>query len=218
MASSHAPSPTGHVVPHHFESAQQAFESSKLGLWVFLVTEILLFSVLFLAYIVLRGSYPEAFHEASKHLDPMMGGVNTVVLICSSFSMAMAVQMTKENRRKIASLLLVFTLLCAAGFMVVKFMEYSHKIHDGLLPGKYFTNKEIHDPKAALFFSIYFMMTGVHGIHVLVGMGLITWVLFKTLRNKVGSDYYTPTELTGLYWHLVDLVWIFLFPLLYLVG
>ncbi len=209
---------TEHVVPHHFESAEQAFESSKLGLWLFLVTEILLFGGLFVAYIIFRAEYPAMFHEASHHLNRTMGAINTVVLICSSFSMAMAVQMTRENKRKAASFLLLFTLLCAATFMTIKYFEYTHKFHEGLLPGIHFTNETIKDPKAPLFFSLYFMMTGLHGFHVLVGMILISWVLYKTGKGNLNSQYYTPTELTGLYWHLVDLIWIYLFPLLYLVG
>lgn len=211
---------TDHVVPHHFESAEQAYQSSKLGVWVFLVTEILLFGVLFTAYIIFRALYPEMFHAASQHLDKVMGGVNTVVLICSSFTMAMAVQMTKENKRKIAAFLLLITLAFAATFMVIKYFEYSHKFHDHLLPGTYFKNEELLKtyPNMGLFFSIYFMMTGLHGIHVLAGMFLIGWVFKKTISGKVGADYYTPTEMTGIYWHLVDLVWIYLFPLLYLVG
>ncbi len=209
----------GHVVPHHFDSAEQAYESSKLGVWIFLVTEILLFGGLFVAYIVFRALYPETFHAASLHLNKQMGAINTIVLICSSFSMAMAVQKTKENKNKTAVLLLFFTLVCAATFMCVKYFEYSHKIHDGLLPGGLFIHEMKGEfPKAPLFFSLYFMMTGLHGFHVLIGMGLIAWVLIRSSQKKYGNEYYTPVELTGIYWHLVDLVWIYLFPLLYLIG
>src|SRR4029453_1696761 len=208
----------GHVVPHHFESPEQAFESSKLGLWVFLVTEILLFGGLFVAYITYRALYPEMFHEASHHLNRIWGAVNTVVLICSSFTMAMAVQKTREDKLRVANVLLSSTLLCAATFMCVKYFEYSHKIHEGLLPGKHFHFEGIKHPKADLFFSLYFMMTGLHEIHVLVGMGLIAWVMILSAKKRVSNQYNTPTELTGIYWHLVDLIWIFLFPLLYLIG
>ncbi|MBI2339624.1 MAG: cytochrome c oxidase subunit 3 family protein [Deltaproteobacteria bacterium] len=207
-----------HVVPHHFHSAEQAFESSKLGLWLFLVTEILLFGGLFVTYIIYRAMYPDMFHEASHHLNRPLGFVNTLVLICSSFTMAMAVNKTQHNKSNRASQYLLLTLMFAATFMVIKYFEYMHKFHDGLLPGAHFTNTEITHPKADLFFSLYFMMTGLHGTHVLVGMGLILWVLIRSNRGHFGSHYSTPVELTGIYWHLVDLIWIYLFPLLYLIG
>jgi cytochrome c oxidase subunit 3 len=207
-----------HVLPHHFDTPEQAFESSKLGLWLFLVTEILLFGGLFVAYIINRALYPEMFHEASHHLNKVMGGINTVVLICSSFSMAMAVQKTRDNRPKAAFYLLLFTILCAATFMVIKYFEYAHKFHEGLLPGAHFKFEAIKHPKADLFFSLYFMMTGLHGIHVLVGIGLIAWVMRRVSKREFSNRYYTPVELVGIYWHLVDLVWIYLFPLLYLIG
>lgn len=220
----------GHVVPHHFESAEQAEVSSKLGLWLFLVTEILLFGGLFVAYIVYRAHYPAMFLEASHHLDKTMGAFNTVVLICSSFTMAMAVQMTRENKAKIATILLVITLVCAGIFMVVKYFEYAHKFHDGIAPlyrdeaGKlhfgfsHFNHALFEHKNANLFYSLYFVMTGVHGIHVLVGMGLIAWILRRNMKRKFSDEYYTPVDLTGLYWHLVDLIWIYLFPLMYLIG
>ena len=209
---------TKHVVAEHFESAEQAFESSKLGLWLFLVTEILLFGGLFVIYIMFRGLYPEVFHEASHHLNRTMGALNTIVLICSSLTMAMAVSRAQHNESKKAAVLLLITFLCGLTFMVVKYFEYTHKIHEGLLPGVHFSFAEMMDPKAPLFFSLYFMMTGLHGIHVLVGMGLILWVLIRAVKGEFSSEYFTPVELTGLYWHLVDLIWIYLFPLLYLIG
>lgn len=209
---------TEHVVPHHFDNAKQAFESSKLGLWVFLVTEILLFGGLFVVYIIDRALYPETFHAASLLLNKKLGALNTIVLICSSFTMAMAVNRTQHNDTKKANWLLIITLLCAAAFMIVKYFEYTHKIHEGQLPGGLYTYEGLKDPKASLFFSLYFMMTGLHGVHVLVGMGLISWTLILLRKGKLGPNYYTPIELTGLYWHLVDLVWIYLFPLLYLIG
>ncbi len=214
----HQPDAAGHTVAHHFDSAAQAYEASKLGVWLFLVTEILLFGGLFVAYIMYRIMYPEAFHEASHHLNRIMGAVNTIVLICSSFTMAKAVQTTKHGQLKAAANYLFITVMCGLAFMVVKYFEYSAKFAHGLLPGAHFTNEEIKAPAAKMFFSLYFMMTGLHGIHVLVGMALITWCLVKARRGHVGPSYYTPVEMTGLYWHLVDLIWIYLFPLLYLVG
>lgn len=207
-----------HVVAHHFDSAEQAFESSKLGMWLFLVTEILLFGGLFVVYIMYRGLYPEMFHEASRHLNKVLGGINTLVLICSSWTMAMAVDRTRQNNSNKANQYLLMTLFFAACFMIIKYVEYSHKFHEGLLPGGNFTFTGIQHPKAPLFFSLYFMMTGLHGIHVLVGMGLISWILFRSNKGHFGSSYYTPVELVGIYWHLVDLIWIYLFPLMYLIG
>lgn len=207
-----------HVVPHHFDSAEQAFESSKLGLWLFLVTEILLFGGLFVVYILYRAMYPEAFHEASHHLNKVLGGINTVVLICSSVTMAFAVDRTRQNDTNRANQYLMLTLFFAAMFLVIKYMEYSHKFHEGLLPAGYFTYEGMKDPKAPLFFSLYFMMTGLHGIHVLGGMAVISWLLIRSNKGHFNSEYYTPVELGGIYWHLVDLIWIYLFPLLYLIG
>lgn len=207
-----------HVVAHHFDSAKQEFESSKLGMWLFLVTEILLFGGLFVAYIIFRIKYPEMFHEASKFLNRPMGAFNTVVLICSSFTMAMAVNATQRNDQNKANQYLIVTLFCGFIFMVIKFFEYSHKFHEGLFPGAHFAFEGQSPEHASLFFSLYFMMTGLHGIHVLIGMGLILWCLIKSNRGAFSSSYYTPVENTGIYWHLVDLIWIYLFPLMYLVG
>lgn len=207
-----------HTVPHHFDSAEQAFESSKLGLWLFLVTEILLFGGLFVVYIMFRGLYPEAFHEGSRHLNKILGSINTVVLICSSVTMAMAVDRTRQNDSNKANQYLMVTLFFAACFMIIKYVEYSHKIHEGLLPAQLFTFKEIVHPKVPLFFSLYFMMTGLHGIHVLAGMIIIAWLLWRSNKKQFSPEYYTPVELGGIYWHLVDLIWIYLFPLLYLIG
>lgn len=207
-----------HVTPHHFRSADEAFEASKLGLWLFLVTEILLFGGLFVTYIIYRALYPELFHLAARELNTTLGAINTVVLICSSFTMAMAVNSTQRNDSNRANQYLLVTLFCAALFLIIKYIEYSHKFHEGLLPGAHFTFTGIDHPKASLFFSLYFMMTGLHGFHVLVGMGLITWCIIRSNKNHFSSEYYTPVEMTGLYWHLVDLIWIYLFPLLYLIG
>ncbi len=219
MSHSHAATnDQGYVVPHHFDSAEQAYDSAKFGVWLFLVTEILLFGGLFVAYILFRAMYPEMYHEASQVLDTKLGAINTVVLICSSLTMAMAVYRSKERNNPLTIYFLAITLLCAAIFMVVKYFEYSHKFHAGLLPGGLFTNHDLHHPKAHLFFSLYFMMTGLHGFHVLVGMFLISWVMVKCLKGKMGPAYNTPVEMVGIYWHLVDLIWIYLFPLLYLIG
>jgi len=207
-----------HHHAHHFASASDEFEACKQGMWLFLVTEVLMFGGLFVAYGIFRGLYTDMFHEAHKMLAANMGALNTVVLITSSLTMALAVSSTQKGKKNQAILALVLTFVLACCFLVVKYFEYSHKFHDGLLPGGFFTNTELKHPKSPLFFSLYFMMTGLHGIHVLIGMGVIAWVLRRTMRGDFSPEYYTPVELVGFYWHFVDLVWIYLFPLLYLVG
>lgn len=206
-----------HAVAHHFESAEQQYSSAKLGLWLFLVTEVLLFGGLFVAYIIYRGMYPDMFREAHEHLNRALGSVNTIVLICSSFTMAMAVRATQMSDSNRANQYLLATFFLALLFLVIKYFEYSHKFHEGLLPGAHFTNTVIKHPKAALFFSLYFMMTGLHGVHVAVGMGLIGWLIWRSNKGHFDASYYTPVEMTGIYWHLVDLIWIYLFPLFYLI-
>jgi cytochrome c oxidase subunit 3 len=203
---------------HHFSDVAQQSESSKLGMWIFLLTEVLLFGGLFVAYTIFRMLNPEMFYSAHKHLDISLGTLNTLVLITSSLTMALAIRSIQLNLRKNAIILLSSTILLAAVFLVVKYFEYSHKIHLGQLPGKFYTYTGIEGANPHIFFSIYFMMTGLHGIHVIAGMIAIAWVLRKTVKGKLSSEYYTPMELTGLYWHLVDMIWIFLFPLLYLIG
>lgn len=206
-------------VAHHFDTADTQLEASKLGVWIFLVTEILLFGGLFCAFAIFRSWHLDAFVEAHNRLDKVLGGVNTVVLICSSLTMALAIRAAQTNNRKLVGILLGITLACAAGFMVIKGFEYHHKWHDGLLPGRFFNPvTPFENADANIFFGIYFMMTGIHGFHVLIGMGLITWLLVKNVKGHFSSRYYTPLEGVGLYWHLVDLIWIYLFPLVYLVG
>ncbi len=224
MSSAHHPtaaagelSPDFHVA-HHFDSADTQFDAGKMGLWLFLVTEVLLFGGLFCAFAIFRSWYYPAFVAAHHHLDKVMGGTNTIVLITSSLTMALAVRAAQTNKKKQTVGLLVVTLLCAAAFLVIKYFEYSHKFHDGLLPGKYFTYEHAQFKEEGIFFAVYFMMTGIHGVHVLIGMGLITWILLRANKGEFSSRYYAPVEGVGLYWHLVDLVWIYLFPLLYLIG
>lgn len=214
---------------HHFDTPAQQFDAAKLGMWVFIVTEILMFGGLFVAYGVYKDHEPQVFVAAHHFLDKKMGALNTVVLLFSSLMAALAVRSAQTGKRTQTTLYLVVTLLCAAGFLVVKYFEYSHKIHDGLLPGYYFGHPGFDlskssavaaqlPPRANMFFGLYFVMTGLHGLHVLVGMGILTWVLVKNLRGAFSPQYFTPVDVGALYWHLVDLVWIYLFPLLYLVS
>ena len=187
-------------------------------MWLFLATEILMFGGLFMFYTVARVMHPEMFVEAHYFLDKTMGGLNTVVLITSSLTMALAIRSAQVNNQRGMMINLVLTLLFAGTFMVVKYFEYSHKIHIGVVPGRFFHYEGMTVANPHIFFGVYFLMTGLHGIHVLIGMGVITWLLIRGARGEFGPSYYTPVECVGLYWHLVDLIWIFLFPLLYLIG
>lgn len=210
----------GHHHAHHFKSGAHEFETCKQGMWLFLLQEVLFFSPLFVSFLIFKILYYKDFHTASHHLDWVMGAVNTIILISSSFTMARAVVAAQRGNKEALVENLLFTILFAFGFLVVKYLEYSHKIHEGTLPGSLFSNKEILEqaPHAPLFFTLYFLMTGLHGIHVLAGIGVLIWILLRSRRGEFGPHYFTPVELTGLYWHFVDLVWIYLFPLLYLVG
>lgn len=203
---------------HHFHTKEQQFDTAKIGMWLFLATEILLFGGLFVGYGISQAKYPEAFVAAHHHLQRSLGAVNTIVLLISSFTMVMAVWAAKHSKKKALIIFLLLTLVCAGIFLGVKYFEYSHKFHDGLLPGKFFDVKEHPFPEnQRIFFSFYFMMTGLHGIHILGGMGAMIWLLIRAKRGDFDSSYYTPVDLVGLYWHLVDLIWIYLFPLLYLI-
>ena len=203
---------------HHFSDSQQQHESSQLGMWLFLVTEVLMFGGLFCAYAILRAWYPEMFFHAHKVLDVMMGSVNTVVLITSSLTMALSIHAIQNNNQKAGVKYLTVTLILASVFLIIKYFEYSHKIHLGQLPGKFYTFTGIEGNNPHLFFSMYFLMTGLHGIHVVGGMAVIYWMMRRMKRGEFSSEYYTPVEIVGLFWHLVDLIWIFLFPLFYLIG
>lgn len=288
--------PAGHDehpahLAHHFETAEQQYESGKLGMWIFLVTEILLFGGLFCWYSVYRANHPEVFQYAHQFLDKKLGGINTIVLICSSLTMAWAVRAAQLGKRSLLLGMLALTFLFACGFLGIKYVEYRHKWHEGLLWGKHYHYQ--HEAEAAggsaagtggaaeegpagdagaegaaagedgddaeaeampaganegsnvapaavgpeglappasgegghgkapnnvfLFFGIYFVMTGLHGVHVIAGMAVIAWLFFRAKRGDFSPEYYIPVDVGGLYWHLVDLVWIFLFPLLYLI-
>ena len=203
---------------HHFINAEQQLDTSKIGMWLFLATEILMFGGLFVGYGIMQGVYPEAWVAGHHHLDRVLGAVNTVFLLTSSFTMVMAVHASATNNRGKTVLNLLLTIGFALGFMVVKYFEYSHKIHDGLLPGRLFSYAGGGPPQQAMFFGFYFCMTGLHGFHVLVGIVLLAWITIRAQRGDFSSAYYTPVDLVGLYWHLVDLIWIYLFPLLYLIS
>lgn len=322
----HAPGPAhadahghGHNpnLAHHFDTPDQQIASGKLGMWLFLATEVLLFGGLFCAYFIYRSNNMEMFHYGHTFLDKKMGLINTIILLASSFTMAWAVNCSQKGNQLGLKIGLALTFLGGAGFMGIKYLEYSHKIHEGLVWGKHYhydPAKHAHggdlhagdtrgaaehavptsgpdpagrrtpavetpahsadepveshpatpapqppaEPVAStpgveklepsnvataprgpsglaapataghapggeqpfnvhIFFTVYFAMTGLHGIHVLAGMAVIAWLFVRTIKGHFGPDYYEPVDLGGLYWHLVDLIWIYLFPLLYLI-
>ena len=285
---------------HHFVSAEQQFSASKLGMWLFLVTEILLFGGMFVAYAIFRAWYPELYAEASTQLDTVMGAINTLVLLTSSLTVAWAIRGAQTDNQRVLFWNLIATVALAGTFMVIKYFEYTHKFGLGIYPGEHFvlepgtitvsgeeavalkpadlpetaalsdegpaltpgegatsdletrgegaeligvTGAEehaavegaamhgegaahgeharegaiFHDPRAGVFFSIYYVMTGIHGLHVIIGMIAISILAWQSKRGKYSSVYYTPVENVGLYWHVVDIIWIFLFPLMYLI-
>lgn len=230
---SHAEHPAW--LAHHFHSEKQQTDAAKLGMWLFLAQEVLFFGGLFAAYAAMRWFYPETFLHAHEELSTPMGALNTIILLTSSLTMALAVRAASLSQRGWLVLNLILTLGFAFAFLVVKYFEYGHKFHECLLPGKYFCGwvaaasscDMVHCAHAAalkamggrpeIFFGIYFVMTGLHAIHVIAGIIVIGWILQRSLRGDFHSRYYDPVENVGLYWHVVDLVWIFLFPLLYLV-
>jgi len=278
---------------HHFDTPKQQYDAAKLGMWAFLAQELLFFSGLFVAYGIFRTWYGDAFGAGSHELNRTMGAVNTCVLLFSSLTAALTVRAAQLEKKNQASVLMVLTLACAFTFLVVKYFEYGHKFHDGLLPGKFFgTSRHFVDheymashmnatiglasigvlgvaslaqylrgqgksaaylllgmlamlvislaflgtggifgtfvgpsdvtpelpDKAHIFFSLYFVMTGIHALHVIVGIAVWFWILRRNMRGDFSKNYFQPVDNTALYWHLVDLVWIYLFPLLYLID
>jgi cytochrome c oxidase subunit 3 len=207
-----------HAVAHQFDDAEQQHEASTLGMWLFLVTEILFFGGLFLLYVVYRALYGAAFIEGSHHLDLLLGALNTVVLIGSSLTMALAVHAAQVGRQRGQLVFLALTILLGSVFLVVKGFEYAAKFEHGLVPGPGFLLDSPHAPQVELFFCLYFGMTALHAVHMVIGIGVLAVIWVMAWRGRFGASYYTPVELTGLYWHFVDVIWIFLFPLLYLIG
>ncbi len=192
------------------------YQGSKFGMWLFLITELMLFAVLFTAYGVFRALYPEAFHHAHTELNRTLGTVNTVILITSSLTMALAVGTARQGLRGWTTLFLTLTALFGVGFLFVKAMEYGAKLHHGLYPGG--PAFQALDTGEKLFFGLYFTMTGLHALHVYAGVLVVLYLLIRNLLGEFSRQYFAPVEIGGLYWHLVDLIWIYLFPLLYLVG
>ncbi|HKD14921.1 MAG TPA: cytochrome c oxidase subunit 3 family protein [Candidatus Angelobacter sp.] len=231
---------------HQFDSMEQQREASTFGMWVFLLTEIMMFGGLFAAYLIYRIKYYDAFVAGSSSIDVTWGFINTLVLIGSSLTMALAVSAAQRAWRRGAQIFIVLTMILGSVFLGVKAIEYHQKYVEHHIPGGVFgafdavsdypgedhniywdlVNKEHRTPEAAkqiadqtqIFFCFYFAMTGLHALHMIIGLILMTWLLVQVQRLNIGPEYYTPVELSGLYWHFVDIVWIYLFPLLYLIN
>jgi cytochrome c oxidase subunit 3 len=210
------------VLRHHFENEEQQKEASSLGMWVFLLTELMFFGGMFMAYLAYRQHYPDAFAAASSKLNVTLGAVNTVVLICSSLTMAMAVHSAALGKQKMIVLFLTATLLLGGVFLGVKAKEYHDKFVHHEVPGANFHPedwpKNVDMSHASLYFALYFGMTGLHASHMIIGAFILLFLIYKANKGAYTAEWHTPVEMFGLYWHFVDIVWIFLFPLLYLID
>jgi len=213
------PDAHGHaVLAHQFEDLAQQREVSTLGMWVFLVTELLFFGGLILVYSVYRVWYPADFAAASHELLVWAGTLNTVVLITSSLTMALAVHAAEIGNRRALILLLLATMALGCVFLGVKAFEYYTEYLEHHIPGHGFEFAPEHLLHAQIFFSLYFIMTGLHAVHMIIGLGIMSVMVWLSWRGRITPEYSNPIEVSGLYWHFVDIVWIFLFPLLYLIG
>ncbi len=205
------------ALQHHFETMQQQKEASTLGMWVFLLTEVLFFGGLFMAYLLYRTWYFEAFAEASRTIAIAPGAINTAVLIGSSLTMALGVRAAQTNQRTATVRWLIATIFLGLVFLGVKVYEYADKFEHHHVPGANFISESPWAAQEQIFFSLYFTMTGLHALHMIVGVAIMSVITWMAAKGRFDEHYYTPVEMAGLYWHFVDLVWIYLFPLLYLV-
>jgi len=221
-ASIHAPAAAEHVA-HQFANAEQQREAGSLGMWVFLVTEIMFFGALFAGYTIYRSLYLPAFEYGSRLLEVNLGATNTAVLIASSLTMALAVHSAQTGKRKALIAFLLITMVFGLAFLGIKGYEWTVKWDHFLVPGLRFAPQKalpagVTAPNLEMFFCFYFFMTGLHALHMIIGLGILTTLVIMAYRGRFSEKYYTPVEVSGLYWHFVDIVWIFLFPLLYLIG
>ncbi len=207
-----------HQVAHQFDDAAQQREAGTLGMWTFLVTEVLFFGGMFAGYTVYRALYPEAFRAASAQLNLTIGSVNTAVLILSSLTMALAVHASQTGRRKSLVGFLVATMIFGTLFLGFKALEWTAEFRDRHVPGPHFLFHGADPTHAPIFYGFYFCMTGMHALHMIIGLGIMTWLLLAARSGRFSPEYHTPVAVVGLYWHFVDIIWIFLYPLLYLVG
>jgi cytochrome c oxidase subunit 3 len=213
---------------HHFATEEQQRNSSSLGMWVFLATEVMFFGGLFCAYLIYRLKYFGDFAAASQTLNWKLGAVNTAVLICSSLTVVFAVWAAQHARRTMLLVSLVITIILGFAFLGIKATEYAEKFEKHHVPGPSFQFENVPVPghpdqhaspqHAQIYFALYFVMTGLHAIHMIIGIGLFTWLLYASWKGRFTPEWNTPVEMGGLYWHFVDIVWIYLFPLLYLID
>jgi cytochrome c oxidase subunit 3 len=213
---------------HHFATAEQQRNSASFGMWIFLGTEVMFFGGLFCAYLIYRRLYFGDFAAASKSINALLGGVNTAVLICSSLTVVLAIWAAETRRRALMIGMLIVTMLFGLAFLGIKGKEYKDKFDEHHVPGATFSFEHIPIPSqpnqyanpehAQIFFALYFIMTGLHALHMVVGLGIFTWLLIMGWKGRFTPEYHTPLEIGGLYWHFVDIIWIYLFPLLYLID
>jgi len=214
---------------HHFADMDQQRDAASLGMWVFLATEIMFFGGLFCAYLIYRLQYFGDFGAASKTLDVRLGAINTIVLICSSLTVVLAVWAAQTGKRKLLLTNLLLTMVLGITFLGIKGIEYAEKFEKHHVPGASFSFEKVKTPgqpadhyanprHAEMFFSLYFLMTGLHALHMIVGVGIFTYLIFHAWKGHYTREWYTPLENGGLYWHFVDIIWIYLFPLLYLID
>jgi cytochrome c oxidase subunit 3 len=203
---------------HHFSDLQQQRDAAELGMWLFLVTEFMFFGGLFLAYLVYRTRFPEAFVEGSHSMDVVLGTINTAVLLTSSLTMALAVRAAEEARSRNLVQLLLATAVLGGVFLVVKAFEYHHKYEQHHVPLAGLPFEPANNPGLITFFNLYFLMTGLHALHIIIGLFVLLTLAWMARRGRLTADRSIVVHNTGLYWHFVDLVWVYLFPLFYLVG
>ena len=205
---------------HQFDDVEQQKQASTMGIWLFLITEIMFFGGLFLGYLIYRTSFPHEWVAGSHELDITLGAFNTVVLIFSSLTMAMAVHSAQLGHKRKTGNYIIATMFLGSVFLGVKAIEYTAKFQHHLIPGAnfHYSGEAVVGSQVQLFFSFYFMMTGMHAVHMVIGFFVLLWLYMKNKRGAFCPEYYNPVEVVGLYWHFVDIVWIFLFPLLYLIG
>ena len=213
---------------HHFATEEQQKDASNFGMWIFLGTEVMFFGGLFCAYLIYRGWYFGDFGAASKSIDATLGATNTAVLICSSLTVVLAIYAAQTARRGLLLLMLALTMLFGCAFLGIKGVEYKQKFEEHHVPGASFSFDHVPIPghpdqyanprHAQIFFALYFIMTGLHALHMIIGLGIFTWLFWMAWKGRFTPEYDTPLEIGGLYWHFVDIVWIYLFPLLYLID
>jgi len=201
----------------HFDSLANQTHASQFAMWVFLATEVLFFGVLFTLYAAYRNAYPDAFARAAGHTDLLLGSVNTYVLLTASFLVALAVGAIRGDRARLASALLAAAAVLGLAFLALKGLEYSHHFADGIYPGRYYAFDELSGHGATVFFTLYYAMTGLHFLHVSGGVVVLAWLALRSIRGAYDRTWHTPLELGGMYWHFVDVVWLFLWPAFYLL-